>query len=52
MNYLLDTHALIWYFEDSINMPVKIAKLIDSPTHHKLISVATLWEIAIKSKQR
>jgi len=49
MNYLLDTHALIWYFEDSTNMPVRIAKLIDNPAHHKFICVASLWEIAIKS---
>ena len=48
MMYLLDTCALIWYFEDSAELPQKIARLIDSPLCPKFISVASLWEIAIK----
>jgi len=49
MSYLLDTHALIWYFEDSKDIPAKITNIIDNPTNHKFISVVSLWEIAIKS---
>jgi len=49
MNYLLDTHAVIWYFEDAACLPIKIAHIIDNPIHHKFICVASLWEIAIKS---
>jgi len=49
MKYLLDTHALIWYFEDSVDMPVKITNLIDDPIYQKFISATSLWEIAIKS---
>ncbi|MCL2223944.1 MAG: type II toxin-antitoxin system VapC family toxin [Defluviitaleaceae bacterium] len=48
-SYLLDTHALIWYFEDSANLPQKIARIIDNPIFPKFICVASLWEIAIKS---
>ena len=48
MSYLLDTHVLIWYFEDSADLPIKIARIIDDPTRRKFISVASLWEIAIK----
>ena len=48
MKYLLDTHALIWYFEDSSDMPVKIANLIDNPMNNKFICSVSLWEIAIK----
>ena len=48
MYYLLDTHAVIWYFEDSVKMPVMIARLIDDPFNKKFISVASLWEISIK----
>jgi len=48
MSYLLDTHALIWYFENSDDIPESIASLIDNPVHHKFISVVSLWEIAIK----
>jgi len=49
MSYLLDTHALIWYFEDSSNLPSKIANLIDNPAYPKYVSISSLWEIAIKS---
>jgi len=49
MSYLLDTHALIWYFEDSKDLPIKIAHIIDNPIYHKFICIASLWEIAIKS---
>ena len=49
MKYLLDTHALIWYFEDSPKTPEKIVKLIDSNATHKYVCSASLWEIAIKT---
>jgi len=49
MNYLLDTHALIWYFENSPNIPEKTAKLIDNFTNNKYVCSASLWEIAIKT---
>jgi PIN domain nuclease of toxin-antitoxin system len=49
MNYLLDTHTLIWYFEDSPDLPAKITRIIDNPIYRKYISVVSLWEIAIKS---
>ena len=49
MNYLLDTHALIWYFEDSPNLPHKIAELIDSVANHKYLCAVSLWEIALKT---
>ncbi|MCL2513674.1 MAG: type II toxin-antitoxin system VapC family toxin [Oscillospiraceae bacterium] len=48
MNYLLDTHAIIWYFEDSAELPIKITELIDDPDNKIYISSVSLWEIAIK----
>ena len=48
MKYLLDTHVIIWYFEDSQLLPKKIAELIDEPKNNVYISSASLWEIAIK----
>ena len=48
MSYLLDTHVLIWYFEDSAELPIKIARIIDNPVCQKFICVASLWEVAIK----
>jgi PIN domain nuclease of toxin-antitoxin system len=48
MKYLLDTHAIIWYFEDSPKLPQNIADLIDDPEINICICSASLWEIAIK----
>jgi len=42
MSYLLDTHALIWYFEDTADLPIKIAHIIDNPICHKFICVVSL----------
>jgi len=48
MSYLLDTHVLIWHFEDSPDIPEDVKMIIDNDKNKKFISVASLWEIAIK----
>ena len=48
MSYLLDTHALIWYFEDSHDLPDRITAIIDDAVNKKFICSVSLWEIAIK----
>ena len=48
MKYLLDTHVIIWYAEDSSELPKKITDIIDSPENEIYISSISLWEIALK----
>ena len=48
MKYLLDTHAIIWYFEDLQKLPQRITDLVDNPEANKYISAVSLWEIALK----
>ena len=48
MKYLLDTHAVIWYIEDSSELPKKISDLIDNPENDIYISSVSFWEISIK----
>jgi PIN domain nuclease of toxin-antitoxin system len=48
MRRLLDTHTLLWYFEDSDRLPDSIAAEIESAETHGFVSVASLWEFAIK----
>ena len=48
MRYLLDTHALIWYFEYDGKLPQSVEEIIDNPKNKIYVSSATLWEIAIK----
>ncbi|BAZ14543.1 PilT domain-containing protein [Calothrix sp. NIES-4071] len=48
MKLLLDTHVLIWYLADDPKLPSAIRDLIVDPHNHVFVSVATVWEIAIK----
>lgn len=48
MNLLLDTHVALWAITDSPKLPQKARELIQSPKTTVWISVASLWEIAIK----
>lgn len=48
MNLLLDTHAFLWYFQGSSNLSVTARKLIQSKENRIYLSIASLWEIAIK----
>lgn len=48
MNILLDTHVALWAITDSPKLPPKARELIQSPRTTVWISVASIWEIAIK----
>lgn len=46
--YLLDTHALLWYLRNSPELSKKALKIINTEDEI-FVSVASLWEIAIKN---
>ena len=48
MNCLLDTHALIWYFDNSSKLSQKMRQVLTDPSNKLFISSASLWEIVIK----
>ena len=48
MKLLLDTHVLLWFLNDDSALSATARSAIENPTHQKLVSVATCWEIAIK----
>lgn len=50
MKYLLDTHTLLWFLEDDPQLPKKVRKEIADIDNRCYISIASLWEIAIKIK--
>ncbi len=49
MKYLLDTHTLLWYFTLDQSLSSKAKKTIEDEENEILVSMVTLWEIAIKS---
>jgi len=48
MRQLLDTHALLWFLQDSPRLPEAVAARIESSTAVNLVSIASVWEMAIK----
>ncbi|MBV9566873.1 MAG: type II toxin-antitoxin system VapC family toxin [Hyphomicrobiales bacterium] len=49
MKFLLDTHLLLWAAEGSKRMSARARTLIENRDNILAFSVASLWEIAIKS---
>jgi PIN domain nuclease of toxin-antitoxin system len=48
LNLLLDTHVALWAITDSPKLSQKARDLIKSPKTIVWVSVASVWEIAIK----
>ena len=48
MNYLLDTHALIWFFNGDQQLSDDALSRIENPDNSKYVSMISLWEISIK----
>jgi PIN domain nuclease of toxin-antitoxin system len=45
---LLDTHTLIWFINGDTELSKKARELIEADNSINFISIASLWEIAIK----
>lgn len=48
MNYIVDTQCLIWFFEGNPALDSKAKSVIEDPSTNIFMSIAALWEIAIK----
>jgi len=48
--YLLDTHYLIWIMKNPENINKKILDILKNNENEIYVSLASLWEIAIKQK--
>lgn len=49
MNYLLDTHAFMWWLSDSKKLSQRARRIISDSNNRIFVSHATQWEIVIKS---
>ena len=52
MRILLDTHAFVWWVTDSEELSRRARRLIGDGANEIFFSVASAWEIAIKSRLR
>ncbi|WP_260295513.1 type II toxin-antitoxin system VapC family toxin [Sedimenticola hydrogenitrophicus] len=48
MSYLLDSHVLLWWLEDSPRIGSATRKILANPDVRILVSAASVWEIGIK----
>jgi PIN domain nuclease of toxin-antitoxin system len=48
VKFLLDTHTFIWFITGNSQLPVQLRIMIETVENQRLISRASLWEIAIK----
>jgi PIN domain nuclease of toxin-antitoxin system len=51
MDLLLDTHALLWFLWNDSRLSVAARTLIENPNHVKMLSIASCWEVTIKTSQ-
>lgn len=47
---LLDTHTLLWALYEPHKLSTRTRHLLEDPKNTRLVSTASLWEIAIKHK--
>jgi len=50
MNYLVDTHALLWMMSEPEKLSQQARIILAEKTLSKFIRVTSLWEIAIKNR--
>lgn len=48
MDFLLDTHTVIWFLNGDEQLSKGALLNIEDVSKHKYVSIASLWEIAIK----
>lgn len=49
MNFLLDTHTVLWYIAGDRQLPASLRIQIEDTSNSCFVSIASLWEIGIKS---
>lgn len=48
MRLLLDTHLILWWFDNSPQLPETALRLIAEPENTIFVSAASVWEMSIK----
>jgi PIN domain nuclease of toxin-antitoxin system len=48
VSVLLDTHVFLWWIADDRRLSRRARRLLQDPRERRLLSTASLWEIALK----
>jgi PIN domain nuclease of toxin-antitoxin system len=49
MKLLLDTHTFLWFVNGDANLRMRSRQAVEDLTNERLLSIASVWEMAIKS---
>ena len=49
--YLLDSHALLWWWFDPDRLSTSVRELLSDPSTPVLVSAASVWELSLKHHQ-
>lgn len=49
--YLLDSHALLWWWFDPDRLSTAVRDLLTNPAMPVLVSAASVWELSLKHQQ-
>ncbi len=49
MRILLDTHTLLWHYENNDSLSLSVKNSINDSANQLFISVASIWEVSIKT---
>jgi PIN domain nuclease of toxin-antitoxin system len=49
--YLLDSHALLWWWFEPDRLSTAVRELLTNPAMPVLVSAATVWELSLKHHQ-
>jgi len=49
--YLLDSHALLWWWFDPDRLSTAVRELLSAPATQVLVSSASVWELSLKHHQ-
>lgn len=49
MKLLLDTHTFLWFISANPQLSAYARQLIEDPGNQRFLSIASIWEITIKS---
>jgi PIN domain nuclease of toxin-antitoxin system len=50
MNYLLDSHAFLWFLSGDPRLSINAKSIIEDLENNCFLSTASVWEMAIKTK--
>jgi PIN domain nuclease of toxin-antitoxin system len=51
MQFLLDTHVVIWLANGDSKLPIHIRQILDNKSNDIYVSMISFWEMSIKSRK-